>query len=199
MIPDGAAGAVVVADGSESGRRSPWNWLAVALNQAGLGVLLANLLMPEEQLSYGNVFNVRVLAGRLTGITRWLLWHPASRGLPVGYLGAGAAAAAALWAAAAEPRVPVAAIVCQDGRPDLAWPQLGSVRSPALLIVGGADQVLLGLNRQARQQFRCESELAVIPGASRLDERRAREHVAKLAADWFIRHFTSAAEATSPR
>jgi hypothetical protein len=73
-------------------------------------------------LSYGDRFDVRALAGRLTGVTRWLLRHPAARGLPVGYFGAAAAAAAALWAAAAEPRVPVAAIVCQDGRPDPTWP-----------------------------------------------------------------------------
>ena len=193
MIPGGAAGAVVVADGGESGRRHSWARLAVALNQAGLGTLMAGLLMPQETLSYGNVFNVRALAGRLTGVTRWLLRHPAARGLPVAYFGAGAAAAAALWAAAAEPPVQVAAIVCHDGRPDLAWPQLGIVCPPTLLIVGGADEVVLGLNRQARQQLSCEGELAVIPGAARLPgEPGPPEHVARLAAGWFTRHFISA-------
>ena len=120
--------------------------------------------MNPRTLIYGNV---RALAGRLTGVTRWLLRHPAARGLPVGYFGAGAAAAAALWAAPAEPRLPVAANACQDGRPDLAWPQLGYVLPPTLLIVGSAGEVVLGLNRQARQQLSCESELAVIPGAAR--------------------------------
>ena len=194
MIPGGAAGAVVVADGGESGRRHSCTRLAVSLNQAGLGTLVVGLLMPQEALGYGNLFNVRALAGRLTGVTRWLLRHPAVRGLPVGYFGAGAAAAAALWAAAAEPRVPVAAIACQDGRPDLAWPQLGHVRPPTLLIVGSADEVVLGLNRQARQQLSCESELAVIPGAARLPgEPGDPEQVARLAAGWFTRHFISAA------
>jgi putative phosphoribosyl transferase len=112
---------VVVADSGESGRRHPWDRLAAALNQAGLGTLVVGLLMPQEILSYGKRSNVQALAGRLTGATRWLIRHPAVCGLPVGYCGA-SAAAAALWAAAAGPRVPVAAIVCQDGRPDPPWP-----------------------------------------------------------------------------
>jgi len=116
--------------------------------------------MKQEMLTYGNRFNVRALAGRLTGVTRWMLRHPA----------------AALWAAAAEPRVQVAAIACQDGRPDLAWPRLGLVRSPTLLIVDGHDEVILGLNRRARQQLSCESDLAVIAGYARLPgEPGARE------------------------
>ena len=193
MIPGKAAGAVVVADGGESGRRHPWARLAVALNQAGLGTLVVGLLMPQEMLSYGDRFDVRALAGRLTGVTRWLLRHPAARGLPVGYFGAAAAAAAALWAAAAEPRVPVAAIVCQDRRPDLAWPQLGFVRPPTLLIVDGHDEVILGLNHRAHQQLSCESDLAVIPSYARsTGEPGAQEQVARLSAGWFTRHFMSA-------
>jgi hypothetical protein len=87
----------------------------------------------------------------------------------------------------------VAAIVCQDGRPDLAWPQLGLVRPPTLLIVDGHDEVILGLNRRAHQQLSCESDLAVIPGYARLPgESGAQEQVARLAAGWFTRHFMSA-------
>jgi len=59
VIPGKAAGAVVVADGGESGRRHPWARLAVALNQAGLGTLVVGLRMPQEMLSDGSRFNVR--------------------------------------------------------------------------------------------------------------------------------------------
>jgi len=198
MIPSGAAGAVVVADSGESGRRHPWDRLAAALNQAGLGTLAVGLLMPQEILSYGKRSDVQALAGRLTGVTRWLIRHPAARGLPVGYFGASAAAAAALWAAAAEPRVPVAAIVCQDGRPDLAWPQLGFVRSPTLLIVNGQDEVILSINRRARQQLSCQSDLTVIPAAARLPgEPRAQEQTARPTAGWLTRHLMPEAEARS--
>ena len=88
---------------------------------------------------------------------------------PVGYFGASTGAAAALWAAA-EPGADIAAVVSRGGRPDLASPRLGSVRAPTLLIVGGRDDVVLGLNRQARAELRCENDLAVVPGATHLFE-----------------------------
>ena len=65
-------------------------------DKAGLGTLLADLLTPEEELCRANVFDVRLLASRLTGITRWLRRHPAARGLPVGYFGASTGAAAGI-------------------------------------------------------------------------------------------------------
>ena len=100
---------------------SPCNrFVAAALNQAGLGTLQADLLTPEEALRRANVFDVRLLAARLTAITRWLHRHPAARGIPFGYFGASTGAAAALWAAAADPRVPVAAVVSRAAGP--TWP-----------------------------------------------------------------------------
>ncbi len=129
-IPDRATGVVILAHGSGSSRCRPGNrFVAAALNQAGLGTLQADLLTPEEALRRANVFDVRLLAARLTAITRWLHRHPAARGIPLGYFGASTGAAAALWAAAADPRVPVAAVVSRGGRPDLAGPQLASVRA----------------------------------------------------------------------
>jgi putative phosphoribosyl transferase len=188
-IPDRAAGMIIFAHGSGSSRRSPRNrFVAAALNEAGLGTLLADLLTPEEELSRANVFNVRLLAARLTGLTGWLRRHPAARGLPVGYFGASTGAAAALWAAAS-PRVPIAAIVSRGGRPDLAGPQLAAVHAPTLLIVGGHDETALDLNRRAQQQLTCENKLTVIPGATHLfEEPGALEQVAELAIDWFTRH-----------
>ena len=71
-IPDRATGAVIFALGSGSSRRSPRDRLvAAALNQAGLGTLLADLLTPEEALRRANVFDVRLLAARLTGAPSW--------------------------------------------------------------------------------------------------------------------------------
>ena len=96
VIPPGAGGLVVFAHGSGTGRRSPRNQLVAAgLNRAGLGTLLIDLLTPSEELSRANVFNVALLAARLTAITRWLRGQPGTAGLPVGYFGAGTGAAAA--------------------------------------------------------------------------------------------------------
>ena len=132
-----------------------------------------------------------MLAGRLTGITHWLRGQPVAATLPFGYFGASTGAAAALWAAAASPRPPVAAVVSRGGRPDLVGRRLALVQVPTLLIVGGADEVVLGLNRQAQEKLTCENRLAVIPDATHLfEEPGALEQVADLAGDWFIRHFT---------
>jgi putative phosphoribosyl transferase len=189
-VPDQAAGLVVFAHGSGSSRHSPRNqFVAAALNRTGFGTLLADLLTSEEELDRGCVFNIPLLADRLTGITGWLRGEPASGGLPIGYFGASTGAAAALRAAA-DPRQQIAAIVSRGGRPDLAADSLAAVRAPTLLIVGGADHLVLDLNRQALEQLTCESELAVVPGATHLfAEPGTLEQVADLADGWFSTHF----------
>ena len=75
------------------------------------------------------------------------------------------------------------------GRPDLAAPRLAAVTAPTLLIVGGHDDVVLDLNRQAHAQLRCESRLAVVPGATHLfEEPGTLQAAAELARDWFTSH-----------
>jgi putative phosphoribosyl transferase len=60
-----------------------------------------------------------------------------------------------------------------------------------LLIVGGNDDTVMGLNKMARDQMRCEVKLEIIPGASHLfEEPGALEKVAKLASDWFLLHLS---------
>jgi len=188
-MPDQASGLVVFAHGSGSSRHSPRNrYVAAVLNQAGLGTLLFDLLTPEEETDRANVFDIGLLARRLTGVTGWLRAQPGTAGLPVGYFGASTGAAATLWAAA-EPGAGIAAVVSRGGRPDLAGPRLGSVRAPTLLIVGGRDDVVLGLNRQAQAGLRCENHLAVVPGATHLfEEPGTLAAAAGLARDWFAGH-----------
>ena len=193
-VPAQARGVVVFAHGSGSSRHSPRNrYVAAVLNQAALGTLLFDLLTPEEEADRANVFDIGLLARRLTEVTRWLRAQPGAAGLPVGYFGASTGAAAALWAAA-EPGAGIAAVVSRGGRPDLASPRLGSVRAPTLLIVGGRDDVVLGLNRQAQAGLRCENELAVVPGATHLfEEPGTLTAAAELARDWFAGHLVAGA------
>jgi putative phosphoribosyl transferase len=191
VIPPGAGGLVVFAHGSGSSRHSPRNALVAAgLNRSGLGTLLVDLLTPGEELSRANVFNVALLAARLTAITRWLRDQPGPADLPFGYFGASTGAAATLAAVTATPRPPVAAIVSRGGRPDLVGGRLTLVRTPTLFIVGGADTVVLDLNQRARAQLKCENRLAVVPGATHLfSEPGALDQVTDLAGDWFGSHF----------
>jgi putative phosphoribosyl transferase len=106
----------------------------------------------------------------------------------LGLFGASTGAAAALMCAADRPTL-VRAVVSRGGRPDLAGADaLAQVVAPTLLIVGGRDEMVLELNRQAQARLRAENRLEVVPGATHLfEEPGALEQVAELAADWFGR------------
>jgi putative phosphoribosyl transferase len=150
-----------------------------------------DLLTGEEERERANVFDIGLLAQRLIDVTEWLTGQPDIAPLPVGYFGASTGAAAAL-AAAADPGIKVAAVVSRGGRPDLAGDKLQDVRAPTLLLVGGRDDVVLELNRQAQNRIPAECELSVIPGATHLfEEPGALERVAHEARNWFIAHLTS--------
>ncbi|MFE7586682.1 alpha/beta family hydrolase [Streptomyces gardneri] len=189
-VPDGATGIVLFAHGSGSSRHSPRNRaVADALNRAGLGTLLFDLLTEAEATDRARVFDTPLLAGRLVSATDWLAGRPQGGELPLGYFGASTGAAAALWAAA-DPASGVAAVVSRGGRPDLAGEHLARVRAPTLLVVGGRDALVLDLNRRAQALLRCENRLTVVQGATHLfEEPGALEEVAELATDWFAEWF----------
>jgi putative phosphoribosyl transferase len=200
----GATGAVVFAHGSGSSHMSRRNLMvAEALQQAGLSTLLFDLLTPEEANDRAAVFDVPRLGARLLAATDWLAQRPGFASTPVAWFGASTGAGAALWAAAdAGPRL--RAIVSRGGRPDLAGSRLSEVTTPTLLIVGGADDQVLELNRQAEQALAGPSRLEVVPDATHLfEEPGAMEHVVDLARDWLVELLTpeppSAATATVER
>ncbi|HEY3095515.1 MAG TPA: alpha/beta family hydrolase [Acidimicrobiia bacterium] len=192
-IPAGAIGIVVFAHGSGSGRHSPRNRaVARALNDASLGTFLFDLLSPDEETDRTNVFDIPLLGERLGAAATWLMDEPARDDLPLGYFGASTGAAAAL-SAAAEPGSPVEAIVSRGGRPDLARDRLEAVRAPTLLIVGGRDEAVLELNREAARHLRCEHRIEIVPGGTHLfEEPGALEKVSELAERWFVEHMTRA-------
>jgi putative phosphoribosyl transferase len=197
VVPAGAAGVVLFAHGSGSSRHSPRNRLvAGALRRVGLATLLLDLLtLAEEERDRVTAelrFDVALLAERLIAATDLLLAEPATASLPVGLFGASTGAGAALITAAERPET-VAAVVSRGGRPDLAGDHLGRVRAPTLLIVGGRDQLVLELNRQALARLAAPSRLEVVPGATHLfEEPGALEQVARLAAAWFTEHLRAA-------
>jgi putative phosphoribosyl transferase len=195
VLPESARGVVVFAHGSGSSRHSPRNrQVARALNERRLGTLRLDLLTLEEELDRANVFNIGLLAERLIAATRWAKSEPQIAELPVGYFGASTGAGAALWAAA-ELGDEIGAVVSRGGRPDLAAARLPEVRAPVLLIVGGHDEIVIELNREARSLLRAPSELAIVRGATHLfEEPGALEEVSHLAGEWFERHLIGAGE-----
>lgn len=192
-VPDPARGLVVFAHGSGSSRHSARNrYVAGVLNEAGLATLLFDLLTAHEERARKNVFDVELLADRLVEATCWVRRQEDVADLPVGYFGASTGAAAAVTAAA-RPGAQIAAIVSRGGRPDLAGEALGAVSAPTLLIVGGEDHVVLGLNREARGRLRGPSALVVVPGATHLfEEPGTLRAAAETARDWFLEHLVAA-------
>jgi len=195
-VPPAARGLIVFAHGSGSSRHSPRNrFVAQVLNEGGLATLLLDLLTTDEALDRSNVFDIDMLTQRLIAAVDWASDAPRTAALPVGLFGASTGAAGALRAAALMPDR-VDAVVSRGGRPDLAGSALAAVRAPALLIVGGRDDVVLGLNEDAAEQLTCEHQLVVVPGATHLfEEPGTLETAAGLARAWFLRHLGSVGEA----
>ncbi|HTT38561.1 MAG TPA: alpha/beta family hydrolase [Burkholderiales bacterium] len=190
-LPPRAAGVVVFSHGSGSGRHSPRNqFVARELRSAGLGTLLLDLLTEAEDRDYEMRFDIDLLTERLAHAVRFVHGHASTRALPVGLFGASTGAASALRVAGEMPDV-VGAVVSRGGRPDLTGPrELGRVRAPTLLIVGGRDEPVIAMNQSAQEALvHCEQELVIVPGATHLfEEPGTLEEVARLARQWFVRH-----------
>lgn len=193
VVPPQARGLVLFAHGSGSSRFSIRNRaVATFLQRSGLGTLLLDLLSEKESeidRETGQYrFDIDLLGRRLTRVVEWVAGQARFQGLRQGLFGASTGAAAALIAAAERPEE-VGAVVSRGGRPDLAREYLPRVRAPTLLIVGGWDEVVLGLNRSAKEHLRCEHRLRIVPGATHLfEEPGALDQVGHFAAFWFLRH-----------
>ncbi|MGE3151598.1 MAG: dienelactone hydrolase family protein [Nitrospiraceae bacterium] len=188
-LPDDPKGIVLFAHGSGSGRLSPRNrFVARHLQQGRIATLLIDLLEESEAEDRRNVFDTSLLASRVRGATDWLTGQSRTARLRIGYFGASTGTGAALQAAAEAPGI-VDAVVSRGGRPDLAATYLPSVTAPTLLIVGGDDETVVELNRDALALLTCRKKLVIVPGASHLfEEPGMLEQVATLALGWFQRY-----------
>jgi pimeloyl-ACP methyl ester carboxylesterase len=189
-IPVRARGVVLFAHGSGSSRFSGRNrHVASVLQESGFATLLMDLLTPNEEeldrLSGEYRFDIGRLAERLVGAAEWLADDAQTGTLTVSLFGASTGGGAAL-VAAAELRERITAVVSRGGRPDLAGEALARVRAPTLLIVGGNDEPVVELNREALAQLEVPARLEIIPGATHLfEEPGALDEVARHAAAWF--------------
>ena len=191
-LPEPVHGLVLFAHGSGSSRLSPRNrFVAGVLQESWLGTLLFDLLTEQEAADRVNVFDIGLLAERLTAAIRFVVEREQTAALPLGLFGASTGAAAALVAATQEHRVQ--AVVSRGGRPDMAGAALARVHAPTLLIVGSHDEEVLALNRLALEHIVGNKQLVVVPGATHLfEEPGTLEEAARLAAEWFARHLRSA-------
>lgn len=194
-VPEHAVGVIVFAHGSGSSRHSPRNQMvAEHLQQVGFATVLLDLLTADEDAADQRTaefrFDISLLARRLGDGCDWVGTQPQLANLRLGLFGASTGAAAALVVAAERPSL-AGAVVSRGGRPDMAGPALAGVRAPTLLIVGGDDEVVIGLNEEAARSLP-NSRTAIVPGATHLfSEPGALAEVVRLAEEWFEEHLST--------
>jgi pimeloyl-ACP methyl ester carboxylesterase len=195
VIPDNPKGIVIFSHGSGSGRFSSRNRMVAELIQKeNIGTFLFDLLTQEEDELYENRFDIDLLSDRLIETTQWLMDYKSTKNLPIGYFGASTGAASALRAAAYF-KTKIKAVVSRGGRPDLAITELPQVTAPTLLIVGGLDVPVIGMNKMAFDELESVKEMKIIPGATHLFEEPGKLfEVAELAIVWYKRHLINKEE-----
>jgi len=187
-IPDDASGVIIFAHGSGSGKESPRNQLvARELHKAGFATVLFDLLTEKETEHYRqNVFDMKLLTGRLDAAVSWAQSEKRLSGLPIGLAGASTGAGAALNVAGARGNL-IKAVVSRGGRPDLAEPEmLEKVTAPTAFIVGGDDTDVIGMNKRAAELVRAKKRLILVPGATHVfEEPGTVEQAAEHMVSWF--------------
>ena len=195
-VPASPSGLVIFAHGSGSGRHSPRNqFVARTLQERRLATLLADLLTMSEEREDRYTrrwrFDIPLLGRRVNALIDWARADTRLASLAVGVFGASTGAAAALISAADRPTL-VRAVVSRGGRPDLAGAALPLVEAPTLLLVGGLDEPVIELNREAMAKMTCPVRLEIVPGATHLfEEPGTLEQAAGRAADWFAFHLSN--------
>jgi pimeloyl-ACP methyl ester carboxylesterase len=185
-------GIILFSHGSGSSRLSNRNnFIANLLLDEGYASLLIDLLTTEEDLVYENRFDIDLLTDRLLKVAKWVRNYKHTKHLPIALFGASCGAASALNAAAYLGNK-IKAVVLRSGRPDLVTYSLMYITAPTLFIVGGNDQVVVELNKRAKDQLNCHSELKIIEGASHLfTEIGKLEIVTKLSNSWFDKYLNN--------
>lgn len=184
-------GIIVFADNSTSVLRNARNlFFTKVLQSYGLGTLMCDLLTEQEAGDWTNALDMPLLGSRLIELLSWIENRKELAGIPIGLLGAGTGAAAALSVAAREVGR-VGAVVSRAGRPDLALSDLPYVRAATLLIVGSKDTDMVEFNRSALNALQSKKRLEIVPNATHLfQEPGTLDVAAGLAGHWFERHLT---------
>lgn len=190
IVPHGATGVVVLPRGPQDRQhRAAIRRVARALHGLGLATLTVNLLTPEEDLQDLQdgrfAADLDLLGARIAQATHWASEQPGLRGLPLGYYAMHATAAAALIAASEHP-AEIRALVCHQGRPDLAEGILRDLDLPCLFIVAARGEEFVEMNRGAMALLRGSSELVVYDGFLMPDV------VGRVATEFFVRHVCAA-------
>lgn len=157
---------------------------------AGLATVRLELMTTEEKDTDRRTqhvhFDIAMLAHRLEAACHLLATDPDTNYLPIGCCGMGIVSAAASVACVHEPNK-IQSLVLINGRPDLAYEAINSIKCPTLLVVGELDSSLRIFNEDAFEELRCQKNLLIVPDAGReFQADDSFEVVAKAVRDFFL-------------
>lgn len=188
QLPQQVRGMVLLATGPAGGEETTGQLrLAAALRTCGLGTLRLELMAASQTQGRHPVLDLPLLGARVLEALRWLDEQRALSPLPLGILGMGQGASAALMACARSPQQ-VHAVVTHEGRPDLAGAHLRQVRAPALWITGARDTGTLELQRHALRALAGPTQLEVLGPSGQGQDGYLYQAAADLASQWFATH-----------
>ena len=188
-LPENAQGMVLLGTGPASLPATEQQQdMAAGLYAQGLGTLTLELMEASQMQGRHPVLDLPLLSDRLLQALQWLVGHRQLSPLPLGMLGMGMGASAALLTCARAPGR-VRAVVAHEGRPDLAGAHLRQVQAPALWITDGSDTGVLELKRYALRALPGPKHLEVLNGSNgHHSQVRHCQTAANLASQWFTTH-----------
>lgn len=189
--PSRPLGAVIAVHGSGVTRHDQRSaFIADRLADAGICVMIVDLLSAVEARDRHNVFDADMQAARLIAASKSLRAQAEIAGLPLGYLGSGIGASVVLETAARSPECVSAVVV--HGRPDAARFWLTRVRAPTLFIADSSPRGEQRFTADALGQMSGEKALIrVLSPGHCFAEPEVVTQVAEHARRWFVDHFTS--------
>lgn len=183
--------ALMAHAGSGAALTARGQYIARKLRAVGIATLLVDLMTPDEEKEpRDEACQVRRLAQRLSDVVTFVHSHTPYADLPLGCIGTGMAAAAALRQAAVDASG-LCTVVSIAGRPDRAGVEyLRQVRMPTLLIVPEGDP-FASRNEQALHELGGQAEYRVLEAErSAFSERPELQRVAAVLTEWLGRHLS---------
>jgi predicted peptidase len=180
-VPEDAAAVVVFASVPALADEKRDEQIIAELFALRVATVYAPLLTEDEIQFDARTTHFRYdadfLGQRFIDVAQWVKRSRGLMELPICIVGSSGGAAGAIVAASLRPDL-ISAVVCIDGRTDLAVDQLRNLRAPALLIV--KDMPVLRMNREALAKIRGERRIEIVHG----EDAMAVDNVVQKAVHW---------------
>jgi len=185
-LPTNAKSLIIFSHSGDGGSVVPLEMeMANFFQKSGFATLTYDFLHQHEK---GYKIDSSILSRGMVTSMLWLHDHSEYHSLLMGLFGI-STGAASIFKTAAELNTIVSAIVTLSARTDLVTQELSQVKCPTLLVAGELDFQGVKMNQHAAKRLSGPTQLAIVPGASRLFEESGKlNEVQKITGSWFHKH-----------